>query len=49
VVYAVDLKQPAKAKEIWTKYLQFDSTSPTAQQIKADMANMANMPQGMGK
>jgi tetratricopeptide (TPR) repeat protein len=46
VVYMVDLKQPAKAREIWTKYLQFDSTSPTAQQIKADMAAM---PPTMGK
>ena len=46
VVYMSDLKQPDKAREIWTKYLQFDSTSPTAQQIKADMAAM---PQNMGK
>ena len=46
VVYMADLKQPDKAREIWTKYLQFDSTSPTAQQIKADMAAM---PQNMGK
>ncbi|HBA86412.1 MAG TPA: hypothetical protein DCZ75_00075 [Geobacter sp.] len=46
VVYMVDLKQPAKAREIWTKYLQFDSTSPTAQQIKNDMAAM---PANMGK
>jgi tetratricopeptide (TPR) repeat protein len=46
VVYMVDLKQPEKAREIWTKYLQFDSTSPTAQQIKADMSAM---PPNMGK
>ncbi|OGU09830.1 MAG: hypothetical protein A2075_11125 [Geobacteraceae bacterium GWC2_58_44] len=46
VVYMVDLKQMGKAREIWTKYLQFDSTSPTAQQIKADLANM---PQNTGK
>jgi len=46
VVYMSDLKQPDKAREIWTKYLQFDSTSPTAQQIKADMAAM---PPNMGK
>ncbi|MBJ6723564.1 tetratricopeptide repeat protein [Geomesophilobacter sediminis] len=49
VVYMNDLKQPEKAREIWTKYLQFDSTSPTAQQIKSEMQNMANMPPGMGK
>ena len=46
VVYMVDLKQPDKAREIWTKYLQFDSTSPTAQQIKNDLASM---PPKMGK
>jgi Tfp pilus assembly protein PilF len=46
VVYMADLKQPQKAREIWTKYLQFDSTSPTAQQIKADMSAM---PPNMGK
>lgn len=40
VVYSVDLKQPQKAREAWTKYLQFDSTSPTAQQIKADLNAM---------
>jgi cytochrome c-type biogenesis protein CcmH/NrfG len=44
IVYAADLKQPEKAREIWTKYLQFDSTSPTAQQIKADLANMPKFP-----
>jgi tetratricopeptide (TPR) repeat protein len=46
VVYLVDLKQPDRAREIWTKYLQFDSTSPTAQQIKSDLASM---PPHMGK
>ena len=46
VVYLQDLKQPEKAREIWTKYLQFDSTSPTAQQIKSDLSVM---PQKMGK
>lgn len=40
VVYYQNLKQYDKAREIWTKYLQFDSTSPTAQQIKIDMGNM---------
>ena len=46
IVYMADLKQPEKAREVWTKYLQFDSTSPTAQQIKADMAQI---PANMGK
>jgi cytochrome c-type biogenesis protein CcmH/NrfG len=37
VVYAQDLKQPAKAVPIWERYLQMDSTSPTAQQIRGMM------------
>ena len=37
VVYLTDLHQPEKAREVWTKYLQFDSTSPTAQEIKSEM------------
>ncbi|QWV95219.1 tetratricopeptide repeat protein [Geomonas oryzisoli] len=49
VVYLQDLKQPDKAKEIWTKYLQFDSTSPTAQQIKNDMAGLNQMPTSFKK
>ena len=34
VVYMEDLKQPEKAIKAWTKYLEMDATSPTAQQIK---------------
>ena len=51
VVYYVDLKQYDKAREAWTKYLQFDSTSPTAQQIKADLANIptGQLPTSLGK
>ncbi len=37
VVYMEDLKQPDKALKVWGKYLEMDSTSPTAQQIKAVM------------
>jgi predicted TPR repeat methyltransferase len=37
VVYAQDLKQPAKAVPIWERYLQMDSSSPTAQQIRGMM------------
>lgn len=37
VVYAFDLKQPDKAVKAWTRYLELDSTSPTAQQIKMQM------------
>lgn len=40
VVYMADLKKPDLARAAWTKYLQFDSTSPTAQQIKADMGSL---------
>lgn len=38
VVYREDMKQPDKAFQIWARYLEMDSTSPTAQQIKAAMA-----------
>jgi cytochrome c-type biogenesis protein CcmH/NrfG len=37
VVYMEDLKQRDKALVAWGKYLEMDSTSPTAQQIKAVM------------
>lgn len=37
IVYSTDLKQPDKALKAWTQYLQFDTTSPTAQQIKTQM------------
>ncbi|UFS70531.1 tetratricopeptide repeat protein [Geomonas sp. RF6] len=40
VVYMVDLKKTEEARAVWTKYLQFDSTSPTAQQIKADLGTL---------
>lgn len=34
VVYANDLKQPAKAVEVWNRYLKLDSNSATANQIR---------------
>lgn len=37
IVYAVDLKQPAKAVPYWERYLKLDSNSPTAVQIKSIM------------
>lgn len=37
VVYSIDLKQPDKAAVVWKKYLQLDSNSPTAMQIKEIM------------
>lgn len=37
LVYVVDLKQPEKAAMYWNRYLQSDSSSPTAMQIKGMM------------
>jgi tetratricopeptide (TPR) repeat protein len=34
IIYADDLKQPDKALKAWTHYLELDSTSPGAQQVK---------------
>lgn len=34
VVYSEDLKQPDKAIKAWNRYLELDSTSPTAQQVR---------------
>jgi cytochrome c-type biogenesis protein CcmH/NrfG len=34
IVYAEDLKKPDKALQAWTHYLELDSTSPAAQQVK---------------
>lgn len=44
IVYAVDLKQPDKAKAYWDKYLKLDSNSPTATQIKGLMEQPASAP-----
>ena len=40
IVYAADLKQPDKAIAAWTRYLQLDSGSPTAMQIKSMMETL---------
>ena len=45
LVYATDLKQPEKAFSYWRRYLQLDSSSQTALQIKSMMAQPAS---GMG-
>ncbi len=37
LVYSVDLKQPEKANQYWSKYLKMDPSSPTAMQIKSMM------------
>lgn len=40
VIYAEDLKQPDKALKAWSRYLEIDSTSPTAQQIQLEMEQL---------
>jgi cytochrome c-type biogenesis protein CcmH/NrfG len=45
IVYAEDLKQPDKALKAWTHYLELDSTSPAAQQVK----RMIGQLQGAGQ
>jgi cytochrome c-type biogenesis protein CcmH/NrfG len=34
IIYDEDLKQPDKAMQTWNHYLELDSTSPAAQQVK---------------
>jgi tetratricopeptide (TPR) repeat protein len=47
IIYAEDLKQPDKALKTWEHYLELDSTSPAAQQVKRMMAQMkANSQKG---
>lgn len=48
VVYATDMKQPDKALKAWNRYLEMDSTSPTAQQIKGLISQLKANPQGQG-
>jgi hypothetical protein len=40
IIYAKDLKQPDKAMKTWEHYLELDSTSPAAQQVKRMMEQM---------
>jgi tetratricopeptide (TPR) repeat protein len=44
VVYSEDLKQPDKAIKVWSRYLEIDSTSPTAQQIKGMLEQLKANP-----
>ena len=46
MVYADDLMQPDKAMKAWSRYLELDPTSPTAQQIKALMEQLKTSPKG---
>lgn len=50
IIYAEDLKQPDKALKTWGHYLELDSTSPAAQQVKRLMVQMkANSQKGSAK
>lgn len=46
VVYSEDLRQPDKAIKAWSRYLELDSTSPTAQQIKGMIEQLKAAPKG---
>jgi len=46
LVYSHDLQQPDKAIKAWTRYLQLDSTSPKAQQVKAMVEQLKSQPKG---
>ena len=45
IIYAQDLKQPDKALKAWTHYLELDSTSPAAQQVKRLIGQLKASPQ----
>ena len=49
VVYASDLNQPDKAVDAWTRFLAVDSTSPTAQQVKAMIEQVKSNPGSMSQ
>jgi tetratricopeptide (TPR) repeat protein len=49
VVYANDLKKADQAIKAWTRYLETDSTSPQAQQVKAMVDQLRNNPEGYFK
>ena len=46
MVYANDLHQPDKALKAWSRYLQLDSTSPKAQQVKGLIEQLKTQPKG---
>ena len=49
VVYANDLKKADMAIKTWSHYLELDSTSPQAQQVKAMVDQLRNNPEGYFK
>ncbi len=42
IVYRFDLEQNAKAKDVWLKYLEIDSTSSTADRVRTMIDHMEN-------
>jgi cytochrome c-type biogenesis protein CcmH/NrfG len=48
IIYADDLKQPDKALKAWSRYLELDSTSPAAQQVKKMVEQLKANPQAGG-
>ena len=42
IVYRFDLEQNTKAKEVWLKYLDIDSTSSTADRVRTMIDHMEN-------
>jgi tetratricopeptide (TPR) repeat protein len=46
LVYAEDLRQKEKAIKAWSRFLEIDSTSPTAQQIKGMIEQLKASPKG---
>ena len=44
VVYAYNIKQPDKAIKAWTRYLELDSASPKAQEVRAKLEQLKANP-----
>jgi tetratricopeptide (TPR) repeat protein len=49
IVYAEDLNQPENALKVWKHYLELDSTSPVAQQVKRMIAQTGAAVKGGAK
>ena len=48
IIYAEDLKKPDMAVRVWNHYLELDSTSPAAQQVKKMVEQLKTNPQQPG-
>lgn len=44
VVYRYDLQDYAKAKEVWSKYLEINPSGPGSEQIRAEMSFLESQP-----